>query len=683
MSFLRACKRLPGYLTLTQRVALLSLVPMVVLGFVLTGVIERQVASHSVADASQSARLIANIGIQPRLSPHALRAGLTQAEIRGLDEQLRARSTTENLARIKIWNAAHVVVYSDDHRLIGHSFSAATDLNDALEGRSNSADVITPRPGTETASEVGLGELVEVYVPLRFAASGRPAGAFEIYLSYRPIAAGIAHDKRVIVLVVAIGLAALWAILFRIVAQASRRLRRQSHENYRLARYDPLTGLPNRMLFRERVDGALRLAGDRRGSVAVLLIDLDGFTEINSTLGNATGDAVLCETAERLQAQLGRDALVARIGADEYAVLCPRADGVSGALSTARQVQSGMEAPIVVDGIALNLDASIGLAVLEDDNESLDHLLQHADTALARARTQHSRVEVYSERLDSFDPVRLRLLGEVRSALERDEFELHYQPKVDLRSNRVTGVEALLRWRHPERGLLTPMTFIPLIEQTALIESVTQHVCECALQQMVRWREQGLDLDMSVNLSARNLLEVALPDRLQALLHRHGISPERLTVEVTESATMADPDRAVEVLCALSSRGIRVSIDDFGTGNASIAYLARLPADEIKIDKAFITELCEDERAKAIARSTIDLARHLDLHVVAEGIETQAVYEHLAALGCATGQGYVISRPLPADALTAWMRACGGEVGRQRSPVTPTTVAPTLTASHR
>ena len=299
--------------------------------------------------------------------------------------------------------------------------------------------------------------------------------------------------------------------------------------------------------------------------------------------------------------------------------------------------------------------------VLDDDSEGLDDLLQHADAALARARSQRSHVEVYSQHFDTFDPARLRLLGEVHSALERDEFELHYQPQIDLGSGRVTGVEALLRWRHPERGLLMPMTFIPLVEQTALIESVTQRVLERALAQIVKWRESGVELNMSVNLSARNLLEIALPDRIEALLRRHGVAPERLTVEVTESAALADPDRGVQVLCALSERGIRVSVDDFGTGNASIAYLARLPADEIKIDKAFITGLCEDSRAQAITRSTIDLARHLDLHVVAEGIETQAVFDRLSELGCEGGQGYLISRPLTVDALSLWLQANGGD----------------------
>jgi diguanylate cyclase (GGDEF)-like protein len=657
MTLLRACRRLLGRLTLTQRVALMSLVPMVVLGFALTQVIEHQVESHSVADASQSARLIASIGIQPRLTPHELDIGLTPGEVGQLDEQLRARSTTENLARIKIWNADHTVVYSDDHRLIGRMFPPAGDLEEALEGHSSTGEVITPKPNSETASEVGLGKLVEVYVPLRFASGGRPVGAFEIYLSYRPIAAAISHDKRLIVLVVAIGLAMLWAILFRIVAQASRRLRRQARENYELARCDPLTGMPNRMLFRERVAAILQRPGQDRNAIAVLLIDIAGFTRINSTLGTTTGDSVLREMARRLHEELGDDTLVARIGADEFAILCPHADGVAGALRTAERVQSAFEQPIAIAEFAINVDASIGVAVLEGESEGLDQLMQHADVALARARSTHGRVEAYSRHHDSFDPSRLMLLGEVRAALENDEFELHYQPKVDLHTRNVTGVEALLRWRHPQHGLMMPMRFIELVEQTALIEAVTQRVVERALEQMVSWRRQGIDLDMSVNLSARNLLDIGLPEQIGALLRRHELPPSRLSVEVTESAAMADPARAVKVLCALRERGVGVSVDDFGTGNASLAYLARLPANELKIDRTFVTELCTDGRAEAITRSTIDLARNLGLHVVAEGIETAEVLAHLAELGCDTGQGYLISRPLPEGELTPWLLA--------------------------
>jgi diguanylate cyclase (GGDEF)-like protein len=666
MRRLRAYRRLLGRLGLTRQVALMSLVPMIVLGFALTRVIERQIEKHSVENASQSARLIADIGFQPRLTPRELRDGLDAAQVRALDGQLRARSSTESLARIKIWSSADAVVYSDDHSLIGRRFPAVGDLENALSGRPGDAEVVMPKPHSETASEVGLGELLEVYVPLRFAGDVRPVGAFEIYLSYQPIAAAIARDERIIVLVVAIGLALLWAMLFPIVRGASRRLRRQSKENYVLARYDPLTGLPNRRLFHERLARALRRVRTNGESLAVLLIDLDGFKQINNTLGNATGDEVLRETGRRLQSCLGDEALVARLGGDEYAVLCPRAEGVSGALSTAAGIQAGLESPVVIGDAALNLEASIGVAVIEDRDEDLDQLLQRADAALARAKRQHSRIEVYSAEHDSFDATRLLLLGQVRHALEHDEFELHYQPKLDLRSKRVCGVEALLRWRHPEHGLLMPARFIPLIEQTALVGPITLQLIDRALAQMTQWRRRGIDVQMALNLSARNLVDHDLPGQVVALLHRYEIPAERLVFEVTESATMVDPVRSAEVLRALRATGAGVSIDDFGTGNASIGYLTSLPANEIKIDKSFVCVVCEDARAEAIVRSIVELARQLALRVVAEGIETQAVMDRVIELGCDVAQGYLISRPLPPAELTAWLISPGQTAKRSR-----------------
>ena len=674
----RKRRRVIGRLSLTRQVALLSLVPIVALGFVLARVLQAQIVARTLADATESARIIAHIGIQPHLSPQVLRTGLTPAGIHALDQQLSARSVTQDLARIKIWTAHYKVIYSDDHSLIGRTLRPSDDLLNALAGRPDDADVVTPSLHAETASEVGLGQLVEVYVPLRFAASGPPEGAFEIYLSYRPIAAAIATDKRTIALLVAIGLALLWAILYRIVARASRRLRRQARENYHLARYDQLTGLPNRTLFIEGVGEAVREEDHDSGAVAVLLIDLDRFTEINNTLGSANGDRVLCEVARRLGSDLEVDTLVARLGGDEYAVLCPRTRGVSGALSTAAAVQSSLESPIVLDGVALNVEASIGIAVMGEHAEDPDALLRRADAALAHARSHCRRMEVYSAECDHFDATRLMLLGQVRGALERGEFILHYQPKVDLQRRRVTGVEALVRWRHPEHGLLPPPSFIPLIEQTALVGPLTLHVIDEALAQLVRWHRRGISLEMSVNLSARNLLDPELPGKVADLLHRHGVAAEQLTVEVTESAAMVDPDRAVAVLEALRAYGVGVSVDDFGTGNASIEYLATLPATEIKIDRSFITDILDDKRAEAIVRSTIDLARNLELTVVAEGVETEATMEHLTALACEVGQGYFISRPLPAEGLTAQLtsafgigtgelRAAGGSVAVVRS----------------
>jgi EAL domain-containing protein (putative c-di-GMP-specific phosphodiesterase class I) len=252
------------------------------------------------------------------------------------------------------------------------------------------------------------------------------------------------------------------------------------------------------------------------------------------------------------------------------------------------------------------------------------------------------------------------LLGQVRGALERDEFVLHYQPKLDMRSGRVTGVEALLRWNHPTQGLLPPANFILLVEQTALIGPLTLRVIDRSLAQLVAWRRAGLELTMSVNLSARNLLDGALVAQLAQRLERWDVAAAALTVEVTESAAMADRERAIGVLRELRAIGLGVSIDDFGAGNASIEYLAALPANELKLDKSFITGMLDDARAEAIVRSTIDLAGHLEMTVVAEGIETQAVMDRLTALGCDIAQGYLISRPLPAEEVTSWLYSALG-----------------------
>jgi diguanylate cyclase (GGDEF)-like protein len=658
--------RVRARVSLTTQVALLSLIPIVALGFVLARVLQAQIVQRTLADADQSAQLVARLGVQPWLTPRDLHEGLSARSIHRLDEQLRTRSVSD-LARIKIWSAAGRIVYSDDHTLIGRSLGADDDdLHDALAGHPHPAAVVTPAPHTETAGEVGLGRLVEVYVPLRFSHAGPPAGAFEIYLSYAPIAATVSHDERTIAMVVFLGLALLWAILYRIVASASGRLRRQARENDRLARYDSLTGLPNRTLFREHVAQALAARMDRppassAGKLAVMLLDLDAFKQINDTLGHGAGDAVLGEVAARLRAQLDPGVLLARLGSDEYAILTPRIEGVDEALAIAAAAQTALQAPVTVAGVALNVEVSIGVALAPDHAKAADELLQRADVALDRARVRRGRVEVYASEHDHSGAERLALLGEVRPALERGEFTLFYQPQIALRTGRVTGVEALLRWHHPRQGMIPPLRFISLIEQTALVGPLTLHVIDLALRQSTSWRQAGLQLGMSVNLSARNLHDPELPGQIAVALERHAVPAAALTLEVTESAAMADPATAVGVLDALRALGVGVSIDDFGSGNASIAYLAKLPVGELKIDRSFVTPMCESTRDEAIVRTTIDLARHLGLHVVAEGIETPDVCERLAEMGCDTGQGYLISRPASAQELTPWLVGRIGE----------------------
>ncbi len=708
---MRAWRRRPS-LSLTQKVALLSLVPIVALGVALALILQAQVVKQTLTDADESAQLIARIGVQPRLSKQDLKNGLSEKEVHKLDEQLSGRSITKDLARLKIWNTKDRVIYSDDKQLLGRTLTPSDDLADALAGRPHPAEVMNPRPNTETASEVGLGRLVEVYVPLRFAGAERPEGAFEIYLSYRPLAAAIAREQRTIALVVFLGLALLWAVLFRIVAGASRRLRKQARENYQLARYDQLTGLPNRTLFIERLAGHLRRAERRGESTAVLLLDLDGFKEINDTLGYGTGDAVLCEIGARLRSVLeARDqAFAARLGEDEYAVMWPDVADRTGARALGRRIQECLQAPLALDGNGegssqepgmapdgaayaraggasdggtLHIEASVGVAIsgAEGPCASPETLLQRADMALYRAKSDRSRLEVYTPGHDRFDASRLALLGQVRPALEHGELILHYQPQAEIATGKIVGFEALLRWHHPERGLLAPSEFVPLIEQTSLVGPVTLYVIDLALSQAARWRELGLELTCSVNLSARNLLDPELPDQVEALLRKHGARPRELTVEVTESATMADPGRAGEILERMRAIGVGVSVDDFGSGHASIAYLAKLPVGELKIDRSFVTGICESPRDEAIVRTTIDLARHLELRVVAEGIETRQAWERLESLGCDIGQGYWIGRPMPAVELTERLLAQGPETPTDRSSAS-TCEAPGSAVAH-
>ncbi len=648
MDLPRRARSLLGHLSLNRQVALLSLLPMLVLGLVLTRVLQSQVVDRALADSTRSAEIIAHLGVQPRLSAENMRRGLSTAEVATLDRLLGGPQVGGDLARIKVWNAADQVIYSEDHTLIGRKLAPSDDLEAALDGHPEPAVLVNPSLHSETASEVGLGELIEVYVPLRFSAGGPPAGAFEIYLSYKPLAAKIASDKRTIALLLAVGLALLWAILYRIVARASARLRRHARENYRLAHYDTLTGLPNRNLFAEELVRAATRPGD--GRPAVLLIDIERFTAVNNTLGAENGDEILREAARRFEAAAG-GSTVARVGGDEYALLLGNVAGTDEALESADAVHASLERPIAVEGVELDVGASIGIAVLGEHAEDPGVLLQRADLALAQARSRGSRVEVYSPEFERSDPARLRLLGQVRGALSKGQFTLHYQPKVALGDRRVLGVEALVRWEHPELGLLAPGRFVPFLEQTALIGPLTLGLIDQAVEQAAAWQRRGIDIEVSVNLSARNLLDPDLSGRIAEILAKHEITGDRLLAEVTETAAMADADRAVSVLEDLRALGLGVSIDDFGTGNASIAYLAKLPATELKIDRSFVSGIATNPRSQAIVSAAIDLAANLGLRVVAEGIETEPELEFLRRAGCEIGQGFLFCTPLPAKEL--------------------------------
>jgi diguanylate cyclase (GGDEF)-like protein len=629
-------------LSLLGQFSLLSLVLIVALGLVLATVLEGQIERRALDNAEQLAQVTAQVGVAPQLVSRDLTRPMSKLRMSQIDTELRQSGLgSVGLERVKIFNSRADLVYSDDRTLVGTSELHSTRVRKALGG----GLVSEIEHGT---NDDGAGrQVLEVYTPLRLGAGPGVNGALEIYLSYDGVAAAIQREKRMLYLFLGIGLALLYAVLFRIVARASRRLRH-------LALHDALTGLPNRTLFHERVERAIKgMRSDR--TVAVLLVDLDRFKEVNDTLGHDHGDELLKVVAERLGGALRQGDTLARLGGDEFAVVLTDLPHRGAAAETASRLHDALRRPFGLRGIAVELDASVGVALCPEHGRDVTTLIQRADVAMYDAKNSQARVATYSIERDPYSPARLSLLGELRRAIEGDELVLHYQPKVSLDADRVTGVEALVRWEHPEHGLLQPDQFVPLAERTGTIAHLTRWVLNAALRQCAEWRLTYPDLTVAVNLAAANVLDVGLPVMVQELLDEHGLPGDALECEVSEHTVMSDPQRVTEVLAALRGLGVRLSLDDFGTGQASLAYLKQLPLDEVKIDRAFVTTMADDDGDAVIVRSTIDLARNLGLDVVAEGVETESVLEALVDLRCNSAQGYFLSRPLPSGELGAWL----------------------------
>ncbi len=422
------------------------------------------------------------------------------------------------------------------------------------------------------------------------------------------------------------------------------------------ALHDALTGLPNRTLFHDRVQQAIRVGHREKRPAAVMIMDLDRFKEVNDTMGHHNGDIVLCEIAKRLQSTLRESDTIARLGGDEFAVLLPTVPETAGADQVASKLLKALEQPFTLDGLALDVSGSIGISLYPEHGEDATALMQRADVAMYAAKQARAGYEVYASANDPYTANRLKLMTELRRAIEGEGLVLHYQPKIDLRSGMVTGVEALVRWRHPRHGLLAPDKFIPLAEHTGLIKPLTLHLLEVALVQCRAWHGAGLDLSVALNLSVRNLLDRQFTEQVARRLSQWSVAPGWIELEITENAIMADPVCAKAVLSQLNDMGIKLAVDDFGTGYSSLSYLMQLPVDQIKIDKSFVIDMAKDENAAVIVRSIIDLARNLHLQVVAEGVETKPICEQLATLGCELAQGYYIARPMAATDLPAWLQ---------------------------
>ncbi len=420
------------------------------------------------------------------------------------------------------------------------------------------------------------------------------------------------------------------------------------------ATHDSLTGLPNRTLLQRRLEQATDLARQGDLSAALLILDLDRFKEVNDTIGHQRGDQLLQQVGERLRQAVSATATVARLGGDEFAVFLPGADE-AGALQVVSALGRTLEETFLVEGYPLHVESSIGIALYPAHGSEPLTLFQHADVAMYTAKLGHEGFALYDASRDQYSPRRLALLGDLREAIAEGQLRLYYQPKADLQTGLVKSVEALVRWQHPTLGLIPPDQFIPLAEQTGLIEPLTHWVVETAIEQCRHWLDGGRELRVAVNLSMRNLRDTNLPDTIESLLAQYRVPPHLLCCEITESAVMGDAEHTIQVLNCLFALGVRIAIDDYGTGYASLSYLKRLLANELKIDRAFVQHVTTDQSDQAIVGSTVNMAHNLGMLVVAEGVEDQATWDLLETLGCDIAQGYYLSRPIPAQDLERWL----------------------------
>jgi diguanylate cyclase (GGDEF)-like protein len=424
-----------------------------------------------------------------------------------------------------------------------------------------------------------------------------------------------------------------------------------------LAYRDTLTGLPNRAQFSERLDKVLVTVAPSGGPVAVLLLDLDHFKYVNDTLGHSIGDSLLREVGTRLRQALKRpNCTVARLGGDEFAILLP-GEWSDGARRVAASLLRALEAPMTIDGHVVDVRASVGVAACPEHAHDSSTLMRQADIAMYAAKRNNLGIVIWDERYERHGHERLSLMSDLRKAVDGDQLSLLYQPKVAFAGGHERYVEALVRWQHPTRGVVPPSEFVPFAEQTGYIRAITQWVLVHAIAQCATWRAAGLQMNVSINLSARDVMDETLTERFSTLLQRHGCAAQWISFEITESAILDDPGHAVENLKRLSALGCKLSIDDYGTGYSSLAYLRRLPLQELKIDKSFVMGMVRDASDNVIVRSTIDLAHNMGLVVVAEGVEDEATLERLRGLGCDIVQGFYLSRPISAGEVAAWMHA--------------------------
>jgi diguanylate cyclase (GGDEF)-like protein len=596
--------------------------------------------------AANRAQLAVDAVVADALRPSDLRGPISASRRRELRNATRVLLQDGDTVLVTASHRGRIFWASDDVR-IGRPESA--EVAAAVRQSTLTSDVTSiPDPAVRT----GRVRVLRSVVPLSFHGAGV---AVAVYQDYGPIRRDAREAFLPVAGILELILFVLFVLLVPLLARVSRRIARQLARIRYQAFHDDLTGLPNRLRFRAGVAEAVEEARHGRMDFAVLLVDLDRFKEVNDALGHDVGDELLVELGSRLGQALPANALLTRLGGDEFGVVVPEATEPD-ALRVAERVRTSIGELFVLDGLPVAVEGSIGIALCPEDGEDVDTLLRRADVAMYAAKERRLGIARYEPSFETTSAERLALMAELGHALDAGELVLYLQPQARLADREVVGAEALVRWVHPERGLIPPGDFVPFAERTGLGRRLSRFVLEAAIELLASWGD-GAPHRLAVNLSMVDLLDVTLPDEVERLLAEAGVEPGRLELEITEGVIMADPVRVGAVLERLREVGVKLAIDDFGTGYSSLAYLKSLPVDLLKIDRSFISGMAHDSRDVAVVHSAIELAHTLGLGVVAEGVEDEETFEALRELGCDVAQGYLIARPLPARELAASVAA--------------------------
>jgi diguanylate cyclase (GGDEF)-like protein len=630
--------------------AAISLVPVLVLGIALAASLRSEAQRRGLAEGRSEAQLIARTAVEPALSGRLVSAGLDARERHDLRRMVTSAVANKDVLRLRIRDLSGTIVFSSDGSGVGK--------NDHDDGALDAADGEIPAELTHLNTDFNKADpgpaSVEVYQPLIAGGGRRRVGVLELYLPYAPISRDVSSGLHRMYLDLAVGLGFLYLALFLITASVSRGLRREAALNAYLAEHDTLTQLPNRTYFHRRATDAVALSVRNNESVALALVDLDRFKEVNDTLGHHNGDRLLTELASRLSASMRPGDTVARLGGDEFGLIVRDVEDAEPAL---RRLLDIIDREVDIDGLPLSVQASMGFVIAPEDGTDVDVLLQRADVAMYVAKAQHVGVARYDEELDEYDADCLALVSELRRGIDADQLVLHYQPQSTLVDNRVRAIEALVRWEHPTHGLLYPDRFVPLAEPTDVIDKLTRWVLRAALADLRVLAPSDDELCVAVNVSARSVVRASFARDVLETLEELQMPAGRLIIEVTETALLIDPERAAGVLTTLATAGVKISLDDFGTGHTSLGYLSALPLHELKIDRTFIADMLHNSAHAAIVRSIIDLGHNLELRVVGEGVESSHVLASLHDSGCDIAQGYVLARPMPRDEIERWLVA--------------------------